>query len=174
MVFFIILSRLLDYPTEELQQALTEIRQQTESDQGIENQERQGILNMVSFLEAGSVIDRQRHYVDVFDMNPDHSLHLTHHLLGDDNRERGPALIQLAQHFCQHGMEVCSSELPDFLPLLLEFAAQQSPQEAETFLSEAVPALEILAGNLEKNGHNEHALLVRLVEQRGRRALNVD
>ncbi|MEO5339915.1 MAG: nitrate reductase molybdenum cofactor assembly chaperone [Magnetococcus sp. MYC-9] len=171
MSLFAILSALLDYPTTELQGALGEIRLRTETANDLEDAERQAILALLATLEECSIVELQSRYVEIFDLNPDHSLHLTHHLLGDDNRERGPALIQLASHFCQQGWEIHNGELPDFLPLLLEFAAQLPLQDAESFLAEAVPALAILAGNLERHGHPAHAALVRLVERRGRRAL---
>ena len=174
MPLFAILARLLDYPSAALQDSLAEIGQRVAAASSLEAEEQQAILAMLTWMASRSLLEMQSHYVDLFDMNPDHSLHLTHHLLGDDNRARGPALIHLASHFCQHGWEIGNGELPDFLPLLLEFAAQLPAQEAQNFLAEAVPALEILATNLEKSGDCHHAALVRLVEKQGKRGKAAD
>ena len=75
--------------------------------------------------------------MQTFDLTPEHSLHLTHHLFGDD-KNRGPALIDLAELYKDYGVEVVANELPDYLPLILEFAAYQEDSDAQTFLSDAV------------------------------------
>lgn len=64
----------------------------------------------------------QRHYVDAFDFTKQCSLHLTYHVHGD-RRQRGMAMLQLKESYRDAGFEPPGDELPDYLPLMLEFAA---------------------------------------------------
>jgi nitrate reductase delta subunit len=114
--------------------------------------------------------------VRTFDLTPEHALHLTHHLFGDD-KNRGPALIDLTEYYKQFGLEIAaneggSNELPDYLPLVLEFTSQLDDEEGRMFLSQWTKVLNQLATNLEK-AESHYAPLVRLVEQRSRLGLPV-
>ena len=95
-------------------------------------------------------------------MTAEHSLHLTHHLFGEE-KTRGPALIDLSEFYRSHGLVVDERELPDYLPVMLEFASALSLEEASVFLCEIRKVLTVLADNLEKSG-SAYAPLVRIVE----------
>ncbi len=101
-------------------------------------------------------------------MVPEHSLHLTHHLFGDD-RGRGPALVDLGEHYKGMGMEMRTGEIPDYLPLILEYVATLDEMGARVFLADAAKVLKVLAANLEKSD-SPYAPLLRLVESRGQLA----
>lgn len=160
MKWHAILSRLLDYPTAELLANLAEIDRRIgtlpRSHPG-----RSTISAMLDHMRQTPLLSLQADYVHTFDMNPNHTLHLTHHLLGEENRDRGPALINLGSHYRQRGMEPISQELPDFLPLVLEFAAQLPAEAADDFLAQARPAMVILVQNLKK-AQSPYAALVQL------------
>lgn len=102
--------------------------------------------------------------MQTFDMTAEHSLHLTHHLFGDD-KNRGPALIDLGDLYKDYGVEVLGNELPDYLPLILEFTAYLDDNEATVFLSDAYKVLKVLADNLKKAG-SPYAALLSIVEGR--------
>ena len=85
-------------------------------------------------------------YVQTFDMTPEHDLHLTHHLFGDD-RGRGPALIDLSEHYKGMGLELEKGEIPDYLPLILEFVSTLDEMQARVFLGDAAKVLKVLAGH---------------------------
>ena len=110
----------------------------------------------------------QQDYVKTFDMVPEHSLHLTHHLFGDD-RGRGPALVDLSEHYKGMGLGMKEGELPDYLPLILEYVSILDEFAARMFLADAKKVLTVLAANLEKSG-SHYAPLLRLVEHRGQLA----
>ncbi|MFC5720848.1 nitrate reductase molybdenum cofactor assembly chaperone [Streptomyces gamaensis] len=74
--------------------------------------------------------EREKHYVDVFDLRRRTGLHLTYYLHGD-TRRRGLALLALAQSYRALGWEVADGELPDHLPVALEFAAVAGPGPGE-------------------------------------------
>jgi nitrate reductase delta subunit len=161
-----ILSKLLDYPDDGLAGVLWEVRLRARSGEEFESHERPVIEQFVEYLESLPLTEAQAAYVMTFDMAPEHSLHLTHHLFGDD-KNRGPALIDLTEFYKEYGLELSENELPDFLPLILEFADQLDPDEARLFLSQWSKVLRQLAANLEEAG-SPYAALIRLVEDRAR------
>ncbi len=158
------LSKLLDYPDEGLAGVLWEIRSRARSVDEMDDHERGVVEKFVDYLESLALTESQAAYVMTFDMVPEHSLHLTHHLFGDD-KNRGPALIDLTEFYKEYGLELAANELPDFLPLVLEFADQLDEEEARMFLSQWTKVLKVLAGNLEEN-KSPYAPLVHLVEKR--------
>lgn len=162
-MFYRLLARLLDYPTTELQAALPEIWTQLDK---LPERERTVLSSFLAHLQWEDMTEWQALYVRTFDMIPDNALYLTHHLFGDD-KNRGPALIDLSEFYKEYGLEVAndSSELPDFLPLTLEFADQLSEEEAKMFLSQWTKVFSQLALNLEKV-ESPYAPLIRLIEQR--------
>ena len=95
MRIYAILSRLLDYPEQELMDNLAEIRKIAEADDTVSDADRDAIFGVVDWMLSENLIELQQNYVQSFDNNADNSLHLTHHLYGDDDRERGPALINI-------------------------------------------------------------------------------
>ena len=165
MRIYRILARLLDYPDAELMESLPEIVQALKIDPAVNAQERDSVLQLVSWMQLHDLTGLQAEYVQTFDMTPEHDLHLTHHLFGDD-RGRGPALIDLSEYYKGSGLEMEDGEIPDFLPLILEFVSTLEEMQARVFLGDAAKVLKILADNLEKAG-SPYAKLVRIIENRG-------
>jgi len=168
MRIYTVLSRLLDYPSEELMTHLDEIQELIASESGLSDSEREAVLKVVAWMQATSLIELQGNYVDTFDHTPEHSLHLTHHSFGE-SRERGPALVELTEHFKAHGMAAVDGELPDYLPLILEYVTTLDEMQATFFLGETANVLDLLAQSLEK-ANSPYAPLIRLIERRGRLA----
>jgi len=169
MIIYTILSRLLDYPDQELKDNLVTIRKvlamQTKQ---LEENEMEELEHFLQHLQEESLLQLQQDYVQTFDMVPEHSLHLTHHLFGDD-RGRGPALVDLGEHYKGMGMEMRTGEIPDYLPLILEYVATLDEMGARVFLADAAKVLTVLAANLEKSD-SPYAPLLRLIENRGQLA----
>jgi nitrate reductase delta subunit len=168
-MFYRLLSKLLEYPDQEMLDAVPELEAALQ--QGFADAERAAIAGFLRGFAAQDLTEAKAAYVQTFDLTPEHALHLTHHLFGDD-KNRGPALIDLTEYYKQYGFEITPSdgsftELPDYLPLVLEFAAQLEPEEARMFLSQWNKVLNQLAANLEK-ADSPYAPLVRLVEQHSR------
>lgn len=157
-----LLAKLLDYPDADLLDAVPETRARL--GRGLDPDERRVVGEFLDHLAALDLTEAQAAYVMTFDLTPEHALHLTHHLFGDD-KNRGPALIDLTEFYKEYGLELASNELPDYLPLVLEFAAQLDEEEARMFLSQWTKVLKVLAGNLEE-AKSPYAPLVRLVENR--------
>ncbi len=168
MRIYNILARLLDYPDAELYEHLGEIRQLLELEPGLAAREREALGGLLDWMEGQPLLELQATYVQTFDMVPEHSLHLTHHSFGD-SRERGPALVELTEHYKGNGLTAMEGELPDYLPLILEYVSMLDELQARFFLGEAANVVEVVAGNLEK-ANSAYAPLFRLIESRGRLA----
>jgi nitrate reductase delta subunit len=175
MFFYRILSKLLDYPDDELNSVTWEIRERAKFGGEFRPGEGRVVLDFLDRMESLPMTEWQGAYVQTFDLTPEHSLHLTHHLFGDD-KNRGPALIDLTEFYKEYGLEISAraegdeegvNELPDFLPLVLEFASQLHDGEAEMFLSQWAKVLNQLATNLDEAG-SPYAPLVGLVGERAR------
>lgn len=164
MTIYKLLSALLDYPNKELFENLSQVRQALDDCTDINGLERAELRTFLSRMEDADTTQIQADYVQTFDLTPEHSLHLTHHLFGDD-KNRGPALIDLSELYKDYGVEVAGNELPDYLPLILEFAAGLEKSEASVFLSDAAKVFAVLAANLEKAA-SPYAPLVRIIESR--------
>jgi nitrate reductase delta subunit len=166
MALYKIVSALLDYPSEDLLDAIDEIRAEIGTSPDIDASEKDALRRFLDHLPQQSLTDLQASYVKTFDLTPEHSLHLTHHLFGDDNdRNRGPALIDLGELYKDYGIETTTNELPDYLPLILEFAAMLEDTEATAFLADANKVLTVLADNLAKAG-SPYAPLLSIVKSR--------
>jgi len=166
MKIYKILSVLLQYPEQELIDNLAEIKQWVSDTSEIDENERTLLQTYFQQMDTKSLIELQAEYVNTFDMNAEHSLHLTHHLFGDD-KNRGPALIDLGELYKDYGVEVIESanELPDYLPLVLEFAAYLDGSESTVFLSDAKKVFGVLMDNLKKAA-SPYADLVSIIAGR--------
>ena len=165
MRLYKILSVLLEYPEHELLEALPELRAALQAEK-LSADERRTLETFLDWLTVQDLTDLQADYVQTFDLAPEHSLHLTHHLFGDD-KGRGPALIDLAEHYRSYGLESDERELPDYLPLILEFVSTLEGMEAQVFLGQTAKVMSQLATNLEQ-AQSPWAPVLKLIATRGR------
>ncbi len=168
MRIYKILARLLDYPSRELMENLQAINKMVSEDPDITASERDALKQFIAWMQIHDLTGIQSDYVQTFDMTPEHDLHLTHHLFGDD-RGRGPALIDLSEYYKASGLDLVEGEIPDYLPLILEYVSTLDDLQARVFLADASKVLKVLVENLEK-AQTPYAKLLRIVEQRGRLA----
>ena len=170
-----LLSMLLDYPGEEMRAWLAAPLGHETTLEMLRRLDREALLEADEYAAVAAFIERQRgldptdqesEYVQTFDMTPEHSLHLTHHLFSDDNdRNRGPALIDLGELYKDYGVQVAANELPDYLPLVLEFVAMLDESEGTAFLADAHKVLKVLADNLSKTD-SPYAPLLAIIKDR--------
>lgn len=146
MLLYKVLSTLLDYPDQELLDALPEVNEAL-SDYPEALQQLRPLLD---FLSSRSVIAVQENYVATFDRNPAHSLHLFEHVHGE-SRDRGQAMVDLLNEYQQHGFDLVSAELPDYIPLFLEFLSLQQPEQSQELLDQAIHVLAAIGNRLATN-----------------------
>jgi nitrate reductase delta subunit len=164
MLIYKMLSALLEYPDQELIDNLPSISKLLDEMVDADATDVEALRGFVTWLGNGDLTEIQAGYVKTFDMTPEHSLHLTHHLFGDDNdKNRGPALIDLGELYKDYGVKRVTNELPDYLPLVLEFVAMLGENEAKAFLSDADKVLTVLTKNLTK-ANSPYAPLLSIVK----------
>ena len=156
---YAVLSALLQYPEPELiahLPALAELMMDTPALHA-------PLAPLFAYLGAGKLIDLQQQYVSTFDRNPSHSLHLFEHIHGE-SRDRGQAMVDLMEEYKKHGLQMTGDDLPDYVPLFLEFLGQQSADAAGRLLGDAVHVLAHIGRKLEADG-SPYAGLFRVLEQ---------
>ena len=155
------LSALLTYPTAELQQATGEIGAALEADRLVPPRIRADLRKLVDEL-AGDLYDMQERYVLLFDRTRSLSLHLFEHVHGE-SRDRGQAMIDLKSQYEQAGLLMSAAELPDFLPLFLEYLATRPLKEACETLGQPAHIFAALAERLRKRQSAYEAVFRALV-----------
>ena len=132
---YAVLSALLGYPDAGLQEALPQLRT-------LLNQQQAGHLAPLFdlFDNSPDLIHLQEQYVETFDSKPSHSLHLFEHVHGE-SRDRGQAMVDLRNEYIEHGLLPDTTELPDYIPLFLEFLSQIPADKAADLLGDAIHIL---------------------------------
>jgi nitrate reductase delta subunit len=119
---------------------------------------REQITGFTDWLLATAAVDVQREFVQTFDLRRRSGLYLTYYLHGD-TRKRGMALLILKQRYRAHGLRLADGELPDLLPVVLEFAATVGPGDGEAPLRQHRQGLELLRTALAESGTPYRRLL---------------
>ncbi|CAB3677402.1 nitrate reductase molybdenum cofactor assembly chaperone [Paraburkholderia rhynchosiae] len=136
-----VLAALLGYPDAALRAMLPDLRFALRSDGSLSDACREAVAALIDALQQADPLEAEARYVDTFDRGRKTSLHLFEHVHGD-SRERGPALIDLQETYAQQGLLLTTGELPDYLPVVLEFAAMQPQHTAREFLAEMAHLLQ--------------------------------
>ena len=124
-----VLSALLTYPTAELQAAVPEMRAALDGEGRLPQSNRDRLDRILEELAKGDLYDLQERYVLLFDRTRSLSLHLFEHVHGE-SCDRGQAMVDLKALYERHGLVMSSSDLPDHLPLFLEFLSAAPETEA--------------------------------------------
>ncbi len=143
------LSVLLNYPTAELQWAGGDMKSAIETEKLLPPAVQRALFALIDEIAAGDLYDLQERYVLLFDRTRSLSLHLFEHVHGE-SRDRGQAMVDLQNLYGQKGLEVSASELPDFVPLFLEFLSTQPREEAYELLGQPAHIMAALAERLRK------------------------
>lgn len=134
------LAALLTYPTEDLVAAAEEIDNALLTEGLLSVAARRSVGRLLRELRTSDLMELQERYVGLFDRTPSLSLHLFEHVHGN-SRDRGPAMVDLIELYRRHGVEIAAHELPDFLPLFLEFLGEVPAEEARTMLADVAPLM---------------------------------
>lgn len=162
------LAVLLGYPSAELQANVREIRDALRREGVLPKAAFERLEKLLSRLEADPLLDLQSAYSELFDRSRSLSLHLFEHVHGD-SRERGQAMIDLGQQYAQAGFLLDSNELPDFVPVFLEFTSCLAPAEAREMLAQPAHVFAALAERLDKRQARYAAIFHCLVALTGAR-----
>ena len=151
MKTFKAISLLLSYPETEWLDALPELESALKDEAELNCDAATKMAPLFALLRDTSLIALQENYVATFDRNPSHSLHLFEHIHGE-SRDRGSAMIDLLNEYWKYDFDASSSELPDYVPLFLEFLSLVDEAEALNLLGDAVHVLATIGRKLDANG----------------------
>jgi nitrate reductase delta subunit len=157
-----VLSALLSYPTEELVAAAAELHEALDREAVLDPAARAGLHALIGEISAGDLFDLQERYILLFDRTRSLSLHLFEHVHGE-SRDRGQAMVDLIKVYEDGGFVPTTKELPDFLPLFLEFAATRTPAAALELIGEPAHVFSALHERLRKRGSPYSAIFSALV-----------
>jgi|APFre7841882630_1041343.scaffolds.fasta_scaffold12607_2 nitrate reductase delta subunit len=156
-----IFSALLSYPEREMQGAIQEMRAALDREGLCVGAERQALEGFLDELAASDLYDLQERYVLLFDRARALSLHIFEHIHGE-SRDRGQAMIDLKSLYEKAGMSMAADELPDFLPLFLEFCSTRPLPSARELLGQPVHVLAALAERLKKR-NSSYEIVIRAI-----------
>ena len=141
------LSLVLSYPTAELQAAMPEIGAVLAADPRLTAATRAALQRLTHDLGQGDLFAVQESYVMLFDRSRTLSLNLFEHVHGE-SRDRGGAMVSLIETYRAAGFEPATTELPDHLPVLLEFLSTRPSLEAQETLADAAHIFDALGTRL--------------------------
>ncbi len=160
------LAVLLGYPSAEMQANIADLEQALRSEHSLPRAERRRLQPLLQSFRERELLDLQSAYSELFDRSRSLSLHLFEHVHGD-SRERGQAMIDLGEQYLSSGFFLDSSELPDFIPVFLEYASCLPADEAREMLGQPAHVFAALAERLDKRGSDYAAIFHALVSLGG-------
>lgn len=146
---FKVLSALLSYPTEDVRSAADEMRTTLHKDVAGPIWAIHKLDRLIDEIETKDMYELQERYVFLFDRTRSLSLHLFEHVHGE-SRDRGQAMVDLRALYARDGLEIDARELPDYLPLFLEYLSTRPDAEARQLLTEPIAVIVALKERLRK------------------------
>lgn len=160
---FKVLSALLCYPTEALIAAAPEFAAILKAEALLSPQRRQAVEALIEQIATGEVYDLQERYGLLFDRSKTLSLHLFEHVHGE-SRDRGQAMVDLKAMYEEADLVIAANELPDYLPLFIEFLSIRPLATGRELLGQTAHILAALAERLGRRQSSYKAVLDALVE----------
>jgi len=139
-----VLSTLLLYPSTDLKQSVDFVMDVLKKDDVLSSYEIDKVQLFVSYVKTNNLLFLQESYVSIFDRQKHFSLYLFEHIHGD-SRERGMAMIDLKELYKKSSFEIAvNDELPDFIPVFLEYLSLNSKEQASALLGEVINIIAVL------------------------------
>lgn len=157
-----VLGLLLSYPEEAWTAYLDECAEAILRENVLPKKSRSAVLAFMQELKATDIYAAQEEYVATFDRGRAHCLHLFEHIHGE-SRDRGQAMVNLAAAYEKKGLFIDKAELPDYLPLFLEYLSLCAPDEALEQIGEPIDIIATIAARLDERQSPYAALFSALV-----------
>lgn len=168
-----VLAALLSYPDQQLRSHLDEMLEALGQEEALAADRLAELERLIIGLKTRPGLDSEAVYVELFDRGRGTSLHLFEHVHGD-SRDRGPAMIDLVQTYDQAGLLLDDGELPDYLPVVLQYASTQPVDQARAFIGEFAHIMQAVFSALLKRKSPYATVLAALLELSGHKAEPVD
>jgi len=163
------LAALLRYPDAGLRAALPEIADAFDGDRALSRSRSAELVALARRIAAADPYDAEADYVDTFDRGRATSLQVFEHVHGD-SRERGAALVDLRGTYEQAGLRLAPDEMPDHLPVILQFASTQPERTAREFMGELLHVLRSIFSALIERQSPYASVLAAMIELAGGKA----
>ncbi|MGV3000856.1 nitrate reductase molybdenum cofactor assembly chaperone [Vibrio sp.] len=161
-----IISLLLEYPDHEIWLHRDELMKDISEMLFLSPAQMSRLYTFIEELTEQDLLDAQSNYIELFDRGRSLSLLLFEHVHGE-SRDRGQAMIDLMEQYKTVGLQIESIELPDYLPVYLEYLSTQTREEATQGLADIAPILALLGARLKKRGSKYQHLFTLLLELSG-------
>lgn len=148
-----VLSLLLSYPNEELQQFLPQVENALREEALLQGDKIDGLIEFCRRFGPLDLTNWQEEYVQLFDYSRSVSLHIFEHIKGD-SRDRGQAMVNLMEFYKESGMHLTTKELPDYIPAFLEFLSTLPHAKAAELLGETVHIMDRINEALSESGNS--------------------
>jgi len=162
------LAAMLGYPDASLREAMPAIVAALQDERVLKPARLAELAALGRQLAGMDPFEAEARYVDTFDRGRATSLHLFEHVHGD-SRERGPALVDLGQTYERAGLVLQGEELPDHLPVVLEYASTQPDAAAREFLAEMAHILTAIFSALRERESPYASVIAAVLELAGER-----
>lgn len=156
------LSALLSYPTADLKAAAQEIRAALAGEAIAPKWLVERLNRLIDEIEIIDLIELQERYVFLFDRTRSLSLYLFEHVHGE-SRDRGQAMVDLRTLYAEAGLDADARELPDYLPMFLEYLSLRPIEEARALLAEPIAVIAALRERLARR-KSSYAFVLRTLE----------
>lgn len=144
-----VISLLMDYPEAELFEGRDELIEALRSDAQLAEDQKTALIEFVQKICSQDLLDAQDYYVGNFDRGRSLSLLLFEHVHGE-SRDRGQAMVDLMSVYEDKGFAIDVRELPDYIPLFLEYLSMRPAEEVQQWLTEVSEILALIATRLEQ------------------------
>lgn len=148
-----VLSILLSYPSAEVHQHIDELADVLKQEAMLATKPLGKVLDFIAHYQSQELLALQETYVGTFDRSRNHCLHIFEHIHGE-SRDRGQAMVDLIGIYAEKKMYIDEKELPDYLPIFLEYLSLCSATEAKTSLGDVIDVLAFVGASLKKDKSN--------------------
>jgi len=162
MKTFKVLGLLMSYPKPEWVSHLDECKLVLAEEEFLPKKHLRAVTAFIEMLETADLYSVQEEFVATFDRGRSHSLHLFEHIYGE-SRDRGQAMVNLIDAYEEKGLFIDQAELPDYIPLFLEFLSLCPLDEAITLLGEPIDIMATIAARLQERDSSWAALFAAAV-----------
>jgi nitrate reductase delta subunit len=167
------LGALLTYPRPELRAALPEIADALAASRLLPRVERERLAALIRSMRETDGIELEGRYVELFDRGRSASLDLFEHAHGE-SRDRGQAMVDLKELYARAGLRLAAKELPDHLPVVLEYLSCRDLTEARAMLGDCAHILRRIGDVLAKQPSTYAAVFAAALALAGERGLGTD
>ena len=160
------LACLLLYPDDDLLERLTEIDEVLQKSEELEAGSKKRLDEFVAWVKGTDLTSLQSAYVSTFDIGKHASLNLFEHTQGD-SRDRGHVMVELNRLYKEHGLDLTTTELPDHLPVFLEFIAGLEREDAMLWLESTIEPIRKIDRELQLDESPWEAVSAALIDFAG-------